>query len=63
MTERLSYTLKAASEATGIGRTTLLHAIHAKRLKAIRVGDRGGKWVIPAKSLEDWFDKQLEAQA
>lgn len=59
----VSYSISDAVEATGIGRKTLLAAIHARELRAIRVGERQGKWVIPAKSLEAWFDRQLEAQA
>ncbi len=59
----LSYSLKDAAQATGIGRNTLLAEIHSGKLKAVRVGERGGKWVIPAKSLDEWFERQFEAQA
>lgn len=60
---QMSYSLSDAVEATGIGRKTLLAAIHAKKLRAIRVGERQGKWIIPASSLEEWFERQLEVQA
>lgn len=59
----LSYSLKDAVQATGIGRNTLLAEIHAGKLKAIRVGERGGKWVIPRQSLDAWFERQLDSEA
>lgn len=60
--ERLSYTLKDASAATGIGRHTLLTAIHAGRLRAVRVGENKGKWVIPRRYLEQWLEEAVEEQ-
>ena len=64
MTEdRISYTLKEASQVTGIGRKTLLAAIHAKVLKAVRIGPSGGKWIIQRQRLVDWLDGLSDDQA
>lgn len=53
---RVSYTLKEAAKATGIGQKTLLAAIHAKALRAVRVGARGGKWIVTRASLVEWLE-------
>ena len=53
---RVSYTLKEAAKVTGIGQKTLLAAIHGKALRAVRVGARGGKWIVTHASLVEWLE-------
>jgi hypothetical protein len=60
MVDQLSYTLRDLCLVTGIGRNTLLGEIHAKRLKAFRVGTHGQKWVIPRKAAEERLESRLE---
>lgn len=60
MTDALAYTLKELSEVTGIGRTTILHEIHANRLRAFRVGAKGRKWIVPRSAAEAWLKEQIE---
>lgn len=60
MVEQISYTLRDLCLVTGIGRNTLLSEIHAKRLKAFRVGPHGQKWVIPRKAAEEWLESRAQ---
>lgn len=50
--EKLTYTLKQASAALGIGMTTLYKAISEGRLAAIKLGNRT---LIPADGLRGWM--------
>lgn len=59
MLEQLSYTVREVCDVTGIGRTTILREIHAKRLKAFRVGEKGQKWIVPRSALEAWLKEQV----
>jgi len=45
---KIAYSIKEASRASSLGRTTLYAHIAAHRLKAVRIG---GRTVIPADSL------------
>lgn len=46
--EKLAYSIREASEATSLGRTTLFNYISSGRLAARKVG---GRTLIPAESL------------
>lgn len=46
---KIAYSIREASQATSLGRTTLYNYIASGRLKAIRVG---GRTVILAESLK-----------
>ncbi len=50
--EKLAFTLKEASAAIGVGRTTLYAAIADGRLIALKMGNRT---LIPAESLRGWI--------
>ncbi len=50
--EKLAFTLKEASAAIGVGRTTLYAAIADGRLLALKMGNRT---LIPAESLRAWI--------
>lgn len=50
---KLSYTLKEAAAAIGVGRSTLHKAIAEGRLKAVKLGNRT---LIPADTLRAWLD-------
>lgn len=59
MVKPLSYTVREVCDATGIGRNTILREIHAKRLKAFRVGEKGQKWIVPKSAVETWLERQV----
>lgn len=59
MVDQLSYTVSDLVDATGIGRNTILKEIHAKRLRAFRVGEKGQKWIVPRSEAEKWICEQL----
>lgn len=50
--EKLAYTLKEASAALGIGKTTLYEAIAAGQLRAVKLGNRT---LIMAEALREWM--------
>lgn len=50
--EKLAFTMKEASAALGIGRTTLYAAIANGRLAAVKLGNRT---LIPADALHGWL--------
>jgi len=50
--EKLAFTMKEASAALGIGRTTLYAAIADGRLAAVKLGNRT---LIPADALQGWL--------
>ncbi len=50
--EKLTFTLKEASAALGIGKTTLHAAIADGRLAAVKLGNRT---LIPAESMRAWL--------
>jgi excisionase family DNA binding protein len=50
--EKLAFTLKEASAALGVGRTTLYAAIADGRLAAVKLGNRT---LIPADALHAWL--------
>jgi excisionase family DNA binding protein len=51
MSQRISYSLDEAAKAAGIGLTKLREEIHARRLRARKVGSRT---LITADDLERW---------
>lgn len=60
---KLAYTINEAVEATSIGRKSIVAAIRAKQLHAVRVGAMGTKWVIPGKSLDEWLESLIEDES
>lgn len=50
--EKLTYNLKEAATALGIGKTTLYKAIAERRLRAIKLGSRT---LIPSEDLRAWI--------
>lgn len=50
--EKLTFTMKEASVALGVGKTTLYAAIAEGRLAAVKLGNRT---LIPADSLRAWL--------
>jgi len=50
--EKLTFTMKEASAALGVGKTTLYAAIADGRLAAVKLGNRT---LIPADALHDWL--------
>lgn len=55
---RLSYTVKEACEATGLGVTTIYELIKAGRLRKVKIGTRT---LIPRSSLEALLSGDEEA--
>jgi len=53
--EKLTYNLKEAATALGIGKTTLYKAIAERRLRAIKLGSRT---LIPSEDLRAWIAAQ-----
>ena len=53
MTEPLAYTIDAAAQAAGIGRTTLYSLIGEGKIEARK---SGGRTLIPAVSLRAYLD-------
>lgn len=47
-TPKLAYSIREASEASSLSKTTLYKEIKAKRLQAVHIG---GRTIIPAESL------------
>lgn len=60
---KLAYTINEAVEATGIGRKSILSAIRAGHLKAVRVGAKSGKWIVSTTSLVNWLDSLPKDEA
>jgi excisionase family DNA binding protein len=54
--QRLFLTVPEAAQACGVGRETIMRAIHSGRLRAKRTGKEGGKFLIKVSALEDWHD-------
>lgn len=50
--EKLTFTMKEASVALGVGKTTLYRAIAEGRLAALKLGNRT---LIPADALRSWL--------
>lgn len=50
--DKLTYTLKEAAAALGVGRTTLWRAVSEGKLRAIKLGSRT---LIPADALRRWL--------
>lgn len=46
-------TPKQAAERAGVGRTTIVRALNAGELKAIR--DNDGRWKIDPEAVDDWM--------
>lgn len=57
--EKITFTLKEASSALGVGKTTLYAAIADGRLVALKMGSRT---LIPADSLRSWIDSMPRAR-
>lgn len=55
---RLSYSVRDAAEATGIGRTELYRRISSGAIKVVRIGEAGQKFVIPRAELERMLDRE-----
>lgn len=51
--QKLTYTMKEAAAAIGIGRTTLHKAIASGELRAVKLGNRT---LIPGDALRSWLD-------
>ncbi len=55
---RLSYSVRDAAEATGIGRAELYRRIGSGAIRVVRIGEEGGKLVIPRAELERMLDRE-----
>jgi excisionase family DNA binding protein len=51
--EKLTYTLKQAATALGVGKTTLYKAISEGSLHAVKLGNRT---LLPAEALRNWIN-------
>lgn len=60
MTTKLSYSIKEACDATGIGRTVIFEEIKAGNLKARK---RGSSTIILAEDLQAYLAALPEAEA
>lgn len=57
---KMFFTREEAAQMCGLGTDTIRRAISAGKLRAKRTGkDGGGKYLISADALRDWFE-QLE---
>ena len=60
--QRLSYTREEAAKAMGVSLDTIRRAINGGTLRAKRTGaEGGGKYLISADQLKDWFDTLQDA--
>ncbi len=53
--EKLAFTIKEASEAVGLGRTTIYELIKAKQLTPIKIGERT---LLHRRDLEDLLERR-----
>jgi excisionase family DNA binding protein len=60
MIEKLSYTVNEATEALGIGRTTIYELIKAGELAVVKIGSRT---IIRRKDLDALLDRLTRRQA
>lgn len=60
MIEKLTYTVNEATEALGIGRTTLYELINAGKLAVVKIGSRT---IIRRKDLDAFLDRHTRRQA
>ncbi len=56
--KKLAYSIKEASEATGLGRNVLYQLVRSESFPSIRVGH---KFIIPVQALERWLQDQVGA--
>lgn len=60
MIEKLTYTVNEATEALGIGRTTLYELINADKLAVVKIGSRT---IIRRKDLDAFLDRHTRRKA
>ena len=60
MSDPMFFTREEAAKRASVSLDTIRRAINSGKLRAKRTGkDGGGKYLVSAKALQDWFD-QLE---
>lgn len=60
--EPLFFTRETAAQAANVSVDTIRRAINSGKLRAKRTGkDGGGKYLIAASALQDWFDGLVDA--
>lgn len=59
MSDKLSYTIREAKEALGMGETNLRRQIRAGRIAVARVGR---KYLIPRSEIEAWLRSEARPE-